>query len=75
MASPFFTNLILSPAVDTQNQADVSSILSTEEELNAGKQEGASLQNAGGSCAGERMTLPPDAVTKDVQRGTTKRLI
>ncbi|XP_072215596.1 PDZ domain-containing protein 2 isoform X6 [Excalfactoria chinensis] len=67
-----FTNLILSPAVDTQNQADVSSILSAEEELSAGKQEGAGLKNAGGSCAVERMTLPPDAITKDVQRGTTK---
>uniref|UniRef100_A0A8C3LVR6 PDZ domain containing 2 n=1 Tax=Chrysolophus pictus TaxID=9089 RepID=A0A8C3LVR6_CHRPC len=67
-----FTNLILSPAVDTQNQADVSSILSAEEELSAGKQEGAGLQNAGGGCAVERMTLPPDAMTKDVQRGTTK---
>ncbi|XP_015703859.1 PDZ domain-containing protein 2 isoform X3 [Coturnix japonica] len=65
-----FTNLILSPAVDTQNQADVSSILSAEEELSAGKQEGAGLQNAG--CGIERMTLPPDAITKDVQRGTTK---
>ncbi|XP_042660418.1 PDZ domain-containing protein 2 isoform X2 [Tyto alba] len=67
-----FTNLILSPGVDSQNQADVNSILATEEELSAGKREGAGLQNADGSCAVERATLPPDAKSKDVQRGTMK---
>ncbi|NXW61117.1 PDZD2 protein, partial [Eurystomus gularis] len=67
-----FTNLILSPGVDSQNQADVNSILATEEEPSAGKREGAGLQSAGGSCGVERTTLPPDATSKDVQRGTTK---
>ncbi|XP_075583053.1 PDZ domain-containing protein 2 [Pelecanus crispus] len=67
-----FTNLILSPGVDSQNQADVNSILATEEELSAGKREGAGLQNAGGGCAVERATLPPDATSKEVQRGATK---
>ncbi|XP_032062308.1 PDZ domain-containing protein 2 isoform X3 [Aythya fuligula] len=67
-----FTNLILSPAVDSQNQADVNSILSVEEEPSAGKREGAGLQNAGGGCAVERATLPPDATSKDVQRGTMR---
>ncbi|XP_065596080.1 PDZ domain-containing protein 2 [Cyrtonyx montezumae] len=67
-----FTNVIMSPAIDTQSQADVSSILSAEEELSAGKQEGAGLQNASRGCAAERMTQSPDAMTKDVQRGTTK---
>ncbi|KAK4816167.1 hypothetical protein QYF61_011549 [Mycteria americana] len=67
-----FTNLILSPGVDSQNQADVKSILAAEEEQSAGKQEGAGLQNAGGGCVVERTTLPPDATSKDVQRGTMK---
>ncbi|XP_035165048.1 PDZ domain-containing protein 2 isoform X4 [Oxyura jamaicensis] len=65
-----FTNLILSPALDSQNQADVNSILPVEEEPSAGKREGAGLQNAG--CAMERATLPPDATSKDVQRGTVR---
>ncbi|NXJ32956.1 PDZD2 protein, partial [Ciconia maguari] len=67
-----FTNLILSPGVDSQNQADANSILAAEEEQSAGKPEGAGLQNAGGGCAVERTTLPPDATSKDVQRGTMK---
>ncbi|XP_029861405.1 PDZ domain-containing protein 2 isoform X3 [Aquila chrysaetos chrysaetos] len=67
-----FTNLILSPGVDSQNQADVNSILTTEEEPTAGKREGAGLQNAGGGSAVERTTLPPDATSKDVQRGPMK---
>ncbi|XP_074425909.1 PDZ domain-containing protein 2 isoform X2 [Larus michahellis] len=67
-----FTNLILSPGVDSQNQADVNSILTTGEEPSAGKREGAGLQNAAGSCAVERPTLPPDATSKDTQRGTAK---
>ncbi|NXK11072.1 PDZD2 protein, partial [Herpetotheres cachinnans] len=67
-----FTNLILSPGVDSQNQANVNSILATEEEPSAGKQEGAGLQNAGVGCAVERTTLPPDATTKDVHRGPMK---
>ncbi|XP_010007042.1 PREDICTED: PDZ domain-containing protein 2 [Chaetura pelagica] len=69
-----FTNLILSPGVDSQNQADVTSILPTEEEPSAGKQGGAAgLQKAGGGgCAGERTTLPPDAASKDVQRGAVR---
>ncbi|XP_074934373.1 PDZ domain-containing protein 2 isoform X2 [Phalacrocorax aristotelis] len=67
-----FTNFILSPGGDSQNQADVNSILAAEEELSAGMQEGAGLQNAGGSCAVERTTVPPDATSKDVQRGTLK---
>ncbi|XP_027762850.1 PDZ domain-containing protein 2 isoform X2 [Empidonax traillii] len=67
-----FTNLILSPGVDSQNQANVSSILTSEEEPSAGKRERAGLQNAGSSCAAERATLPPDAASRDVHRGTTK---
>ncbi|KAM6034912.1 LOW QUALITY PROTEIN: PDZ domain-containing protein 2 [Theristicus caerulescens] len=67
-----FTNLILSPGVDSQNQADVNSTLATAEEPSAGKREGAGLQNAGGGCAVERATLPPDATSKDVQRGAMK---
>ncbi|NXL63199.1 PDZD2 protein, partial [Chordeiles acutipennis] len=67
-----FTNLILSPGVDSQNQTDVNSILATEEEQSAGKREGAGLQNAGGGCAMERTPLPPDATSKDMQRGTMK---
>ncbi|KAM6105609.1 LOW QUALITY PROTEIN: PDZ domain-containing protein 2 [Pterocles gutturalis] len=66
-----YTNLILSPVV-SQNRADVNSIPATEEEPSAGKQEGADLQNTGGGCAVERTTLPPDAMSKDVQRGTMK---
>uniref|UniRef100_A0A663N8J9 Pro-interleukin-16 n=1 Tax=Athene cunicularia TaxID=194338 RepID=A0A663N8J9_ATHCN len=38
----------------------------------AGKQEGTGLQNAGVGCAVERTTLPPDATSKDLQRGTVK---
>uniref|UniRef100_A0A8C8BBL1 Pro-interleukin-16 n=1 Tax=Otus sunia TaxID=257818 RepID=A0A8C8BBL1_9STRI len=64
-----FTNLILSPGVDSHNQADVNSILATGEEASAGKQ---GLQNAGDGCAVERTTLPPDATSKDLQRGTVK---
>ncbi|XP_054033719.1 PDZ domain-containing protein 2 isoform X4 [Dryobates pubescens] len=67
-----FTNLILSPGVDSQNQADVNNILATEEELSAGKREGAGLQSAGGVCVVERATLPPEATNKDVRKGTTK---
>ncbi|XP_037229453.1 PDZ domain-containing protein 2 isoform X3 [Falco rusticolus] len=67
-----FTNLILSPGVDSQNQANVNSILATEEPPSAGKREGAGLQNAGVVCAVERTTLPPDATTKDVHRGPMK---
>ncbi|XP_066844422.1 PDZ domain-containing protein 2 isoform X4 [Anser cygnoides] len=67
-----FTNLILSPAVDSQKQADVNSILLVEEESSAGKREGAGLQNAGDGCAMERATLPPDVTSKDVQRGTMR---
>ncbi|XP_027565282.1 PDZ domain-containing protein 2 isoform X2 [Neopelma chrysocephalum] len=67
-----FTNLILSPGVDSQNQGNVNSVLATEEELSAGKRERAGLQNTGGGCAAERATLPPDAASKDVHRGTTK---
>ncbi|XP_032531665.1 PDZ domain-containing protein 2 isoform X3 [Chiroxiphia lanceolata] len=67
-----FTNLILSPGVDSQNQGNVNSVLASEEEPSAGKRERASLQNAGGGCAAERATLPPDAASKDVHRGTTK---
>uniref|UniRef100_A0A663FJI1 PDZ domain containing 2 n=1 Tax=Aquila chrysaetos chrysaetos TaxID=223781 RepID=A0A663FJI1_AQUCH len=52
--------------------ADVNSILTTEEEPTAGKREGAGLQNAGGGSAVERTTLPPDATSKDVQRGPMK---
>ncbi|KAM6289873.1 PDZ domain-containing protein 2 [Aegotheles albertisi] len=71
-AASRFTNLILSPGVDSQNQTDVNSVLATKEEPSAGKREGAGLQNAGGSCAVERTTLPPDATSKDMQRGTVK---
>ncbi|XP_014809449.1 PREDICTED: PDZ domain-containing protein 2 isoform X2 [Calidris pugnax] len=68
-----FTNLILSPGVDSQNQADVNSVLAAEEAPSAGKRgEGAGLQNAGGGRAAERPTLPPDATSRDTQRGTTK---
>ncbi|XP_075596047.1 PDZ domain-containing protein 2 isoform X3 [Balearica regulorum gibbericeps] len=67
-----FTNLILSPGIDSQNQADVNSTLAAEEERSAGKQDGAVLQNASGGCAVERSTLPPDATSKDVQRGSMK---
>ncbi|XP_025751410.2 PDZ domain-containing protein 2 isoform X2 [Manacus vitellinus] len=67
-----FTNLILSPGVDSQNQGNVNSVLASEEEPSAGKRERAGLQNAGGCCAAERATLPPDAASKDVHRGTTK---
>ncbi|NWS73863.1 PDZD2 protein, partial [Crotophaga sulcirostris] len=67
-----FTNLILSPGLDSQNQTNVNSILATEEEQRAGKREGAVLQNAGGGCAMERTTVPPDAMSKDMQRGTMK---
>ncbi|XP_050842592.1 PDZ domain-containing protein 2 isoform X3 [Serinus canaria] len=64
-----FTNLILSPGVDTQNQANVNSILTAEEEQSSGKRERAGLQAAVGSCAAERATLPPDAASRDVHRG------
>ncbi|NXE95860.1 PDZD2 protein, partial [Menura novaehollandiae] len=67
-----FTNLILSPGADTQNQANVNSVLTTEEEQSAGKRERAGLQNAAGGCAVERATLPPDATSRDVHRGTAK---
>ncbi|KAK2521213.1 PDZ domain-containing protein 2-like [Columba livia] len=67
-----YTNLILSPGIDSQNQADVNSILTTEEELSAVKQEGAGLQGASGSCIVERTTLPPDATSKGMQKGTVK---
>ncbi|XP_030326035.1 PDZ domain-containing protein 2 isoform X2 [Strigops habroptila] len=62
-----FTNLILSPGIDSQNQADVNSILATEEEPSAGKRGAAGLQGAG--CAVERTTVPPDATSRDVQKG------
>ncbi|XP_059693103.1 PDZ domain-containing protein 2 isoform X3 [Haemorhous mexicanus] len=64
-----FTNLILSPGVDTQNQANVNSILTAEEEQSSGKRERAGLQAAVGGCAAERATLPPDAASRDVHRG------
>ncbi|XP_066037124.1 PDZ domain-containing protein 2 isoform X1 [Chamaea fasciata] len=68
-----FTNLILSPGVDTQNQANVNSILTTEEEQSSGKREKAGLQAAVGGCTAERATLPPDAGTgRDVHRGVPK---
>ncbi|XP_015509034.1 PDZ domain-containing protein 2 isoform X3 [Parus major] len=67
-----FTNLILSPGVDTQNQANVNSILTTEEEQSSGKRERAGLQAAVSGCAAERATLPPDAMSRDVHRGTPK---
>ncbi|XP_061873810.1 PDZ domain-containing protein 2 isoform X1 [Colius striatus] len=62
-----FTNLILSPGVECQNQAGINSMVATDEEQSTGKREGAGLQNA---CAVERTTLPPDATSKDVQRVT-----
>ncbi|KAM9367475.1 PDZ domain-containing protein 2 [Phaethornis superciliosus] len=64
-----FTNLILSPGLDSQNPADVKSILATEEEPSAARRGSTGLQNAGGSCGVERTTLPPDATVRDVQRG------
>ncbi|XP_063278378.1 PDZ domain-containing protein 2 isoform X1 [Prinia subflava] len=67
-----FTNLILSPGVDTQNQANVNSILATEEEQSSGKREKAGLQAAVGGCAAERATLPPDAASRDMHRGTSR---
>uniref|UniRef100_A0A803VD01 Pro-interleukin-16 n=1 Tax=Ficedula albicollis TaxID=59894 RepID=A0A803VD01_FICAL len=67
-----FTNLILSPGIDTQNQANVNSILTTEEEQSSGKQERAGLQAAVGGCAAQRATLPPDATSRDVHRGAPK---
>ncbi|XP_071281696.1 PDZ domain-containing protein 2 isoform X2 [Agelaius tricolor] len=67
-----FTNLILSPGIDTQNQANVNSILTAEEEQSSGKRERAGLQTAVGSCAAERATLPPDAPSKDVHRGSPR---
>ncbi|XP_062468851.1 PDZ domain-containing protein 2 isoform X1 [Pezoporus occidentalis] len=63
-----FTNLILSPGIDSQNQPDVNSILATEEQPSAGKRGAAGLQSAG--CAVERTTVPPDAASRDVQRCT-----
>ncbi|XP_071435977.1 PDZ domain-containing protein 2 isoform X2 [Pithys albifrons albifrons] len=67
-----FTNLILSPGVDNQNQANVNSVLASEEEPTAWKRERASLQNTVGGCAAERAALPPDAMSKDVHRGAAK---
>ncbi|NXK96879.1 PDZD2 protein, partial [Formicarius rufipectus] len=67
-----FTNLILSPGVDSQNQANVNSVLASEEEPSAGKRERAALQNTVGGCAAERATLPPDAASKDAHRGGMK---
>ncbi|XP_077027461.1 PDZ domain-containing protein 2 isoform X3 [Agelaius phoeniceus] len=67
-----FTNLILSPGIDTQNQANVNSILTAEEEQSSGKRERAGLQTAVGSCAAERATLPPDAPSRDVHRGSPR---
>ncbi|NWH98087.1 PDZD2 protein, partial [Tichodroma muraria] len=67
-----FTNLILSPGVDTQNQASVNSIHTAEEEQSSGKRERAGLQAAASGCAAERTTLPPDATSRDVLRGTPK---
>ncbi|XP_037979204.1 PDZ domain-containing protein 2 isoform X3 [Motacilla alba alba] len=64
-----FTNLILSPGVDTQNQANVNSILTAEEEQSSGKRERAGLQASVGGCAAERATLPPDATSRDAHRG------
>ncbi|XP_032941124.1 PDZ domain-containing protein 2 isoform X3 [Catharus ustulatus] len=66
-----FTNLILSPGIDTQNQANVNSILTTEEEQSSGKQGRAGLQAAVG-CTAQRATLPPDATSRDVHRGSPK---
>ncbi|KAL9821347.1 PDZ domain-containing protein 2 isoform 4-T7 [Geothlypis trichas] len=67
-----FTNLILSPGIDTQNQANVNSILTAEEEQSSGKRERAGLQAAVGGCAAERATLPPDAPSRDVHRGSPR---
>ncbi|XP_068032447.1 PDZ domain-containing protein 2 isoform X2 [Anomalospiza imberbis] len=67
-----FTNLILSPGVDTQNQANVNSILTAEEEQSSGKRGRAGLQAAVSGCAAERATLPPDAASRDVHRGSPK---
>ncbi|OWK58711.1 PDZ domain-containing protein 2 [Lonchura striata] len=67
-----FTNLILSPGVDTQNQANVNSILTAEEEQSSGKRERAGLQAAVGGCTAERAALPPDATSRDVHRGSPK---
>ncbi|RLV98197.1 hypothetical protein DV515_00011039, partial [Chloebia gouldiae] len=67
-----FTNLILSPGVDTQNQANVNSILTAEEEQSSGNRERAGLQAAVGGCAAERAALPPDATSRDVHRGSPK---
>ncbi|XP_053788037.1 PDZ domain-containing protein 2 [Vidua chalybeata] len=67
-----FTNLILSPGVDTQNQANVNSIPTAEEEQSSGKQERAGLQAAVSSCAAERATLPPDATSRYIHRGSPK---
>ncbi|XP_026650404.2 PDZ domain-containing protein 2 isoform X3 [Zonotrichia albicollis] len=67
-----FTNLILSPGIDTQNQANVNSILAAEEEQSSGKRERAGLQAAVGGCAAERATLPPDAPSRDVHRGSPR---
>uniref|UniRef100_A0A8U8B6H3 Pro-interleukin-16 n=1 Tax=Geospiza parvula TaxID=87175 RepID=A0A8U8B6H3_GEOPR len=67
-----FTNLILSPGVDTQNQANVNSIFTAEEEQSSGKRERAGLQTAVGGCTAERATLPPDAVSRDVHRGSPR---
>ncbi|XP_063037053.1 PDZ domain-containing protein 2 isoform X4 [Melospiza melodia melodia] len=67
-----FTNLILSPGIDTQNQANVNSILTAEEEQSSGKRERAGLQAAVGGCVAERATLPPDAPSRDVHRGSPR---
>ncbi|XP_041884501.1 PDZ domain-containing protein 2 isoform X4 [Corvus kubaryi] len=67
-----FTSLILSPGADAQNQANVNSVLATEEEQSSGKQERVGLQAAVSGCAAERATLPPDATSRDVHRGTLK---
>ncbi|XP_031951396.1 PDZ domain-containing protein 2 isoform X6 [Corvus moneduloides] len=67
-----FTSLILSPGADAQNQANVNSVLATEEEQSSGKQERAGLQAAVSGCAAGRATLPPDATSRDVHRGTLK---
>ncbi|KAM4753157.1 PDZ domain-containing protein 2 isoform 3-T3 [Cyanocitta cristata] len=67
-----FTSLILSPGADAQNQANVNSVLTTEEEQSSGKRERAGLQAAVSGCAAERATLPPDATSRDVHRGTLK---
>ncbi|CAN8219862.1 unnamed protein product [Coccothraustes coccothraustes] len=63
-----FTNLILSPGVDIQNQANVNSILTAEEEQSSGKRERAGLQASVSGCVAERATLPPDATSRDVHR-------